>query len=152
VITKAGLTNLIEVITTAGLTVYRITAVMKVKTDTIASIVESLIVLVVILVVMYFETFTTGVIVFICNVYTGFDVTLTNNLQYRSQSVSSEIKRNTFIYKERSYNISYIGVTDSVIIVKMSVLTFMTAVILYVFACSVRDIEVWYWIWTNQRL
>jgi hypothetical protein len=46
--------NLIEVITIAGLTVYRITAVMKVKTDIITSIVESLIVLVVILVVMYF--------------------------------------------------------------------------------------------------
>ena len=58
-------------ITIAGLTVYRITAVVKVKTDIIASIVESPIVLVVILVVMYFETFTTGITVFIFSVILG---------------------------------------------------------------------------------
>ena len=44
---------------------YRITAVLKVETDIIASIAASLVGLVVILVIMYVEIFNTDIIVFI---------------------------------------------------------------------------------------
>jgi hypothetical protein len=49
---------------------YRITAVLKVETDIIASISVSLTGRAVILVIMYVEIFRTGVIVFIGNVIT----------------------------------------------------------------------------------
>jgi hypothetical protein len=49
---------------------YRITAVLKVETDIIASISASLTGRAVILVIMYVEIFRTGVIVFIGNVIT----------------------------------------------------------------------------------
>jgi hypothetical protein len=61
---------------------------MKVKTDIIFSRSVSLIGCVVILVIMYVETFKTDVIVFVCNVYNVFKVTLTDNFQYQSQSNS----------------------------------------------------------------
>jgi hypothetical protein len=49
---------------------YRITAVLKVETDIIASIAASLTGRAMILVIMYVEIFRTGVIVFIGNVIT----------------------------------------------------------------------------------
>ena len=51
-----------------GLGKYRITSVLKVETDIIASIEASLTGRAVILVIMYVEIFKIGIIVFICDV------------------------------------------------------------------------------------
>ena len=68
--------------------VYRITAVMKVETDVIASITASMIGRAAILVMMYVEIYNIYFIVFI-----GY-VTLTDSLQYQSQFIYLMIRLN----------------------------------------------------------
>jgi hypothetical protein len=64
--------------------IYRITAILKVETDIIASIAATSRGLAVMLVIIYVVNFITGAIVFIGDIWNVVDITLTDNVQYQS--------------------------------------------------------------------
>jgi len=64
--------------------IYRITAVLKVEIDIITNNTERPIARVVILVIMYVETFKPDIVVFYRLLHDEYDITLTDHFQYHS--------------------------------------------------------------------
>jgi hypothetical protein len=86
---------------------YRITVVMKVKTDIITSITARLMEWAVIVLTMYVKTFKTHVI-FLSVSHNVFDISLTNNFQHQSQSVDTQQYPWVRLKKWTSQNISHL--------------------------------------------